>query len=71
MIKNSYLSKSAYDADEIKSVSKKLGHVPVIDPNPRQSKTVDLPPAQKIRYRERTTGASQLEIGRLLWCKSY
>ena len=49
------LADSAYDAEEIKSVSKNLGHVPVIDPNPRRGETVDLPPAQKIRYRERTT----------------
>ena len=42
-------------AEEIKAVSKKMGHIPVIDPNPRRGGTVELPPARKIRYRERST----------------
>lgn len=49
------LADSAYDAEEIKVVSEKMGHVPVIDPNPRRGGTVELPPARKIRYRERST----------------
>ena len=49
------LADCAYDAEEIKAVSKKMGHIPVIDPNPRRGGTVELPPAQKIRYRERST----------------
>lgn len=49
------LADSAYDAGEIKTFSKKLGHVPIIDPNPRRSEATELAPAQKIRYRERST----------------
>ena len=49
------LADSAYDAEEIKAVSEKMGHVPVIDPNPRRGGTVELPLARKIRYRERST----------------
>ena len=49
------LADCAYDAEEIKAVSKKMGHIPVIDPNPRRGGTVELPPARKIRYRERST----------------
>lgn len=49
------LADCVYDAEEIKAVSKKMGHIPVIDPNPRRGGTVELPPARKIRYRERST----------------
>jgi len=49
------LADSAYDAPEIKQVSKKLGRVPIIDPNKRRGETVELTPAEKVRYRERTT----------------
>ena len=49
------LADCAYDAEEIKAVSKKMGHIPVIDPNPRRGETLELPPDRKIRYRERST----------------
>mgnify|MGYP000921306989 FL=1 len=32
-----------------------MGHIPVIDPNPRRGESVELPPDRKIRYRERST----------------
>lgn len=49
------LADSAYDAEEIKAFSKKLNHVPVIDPNQRRGEKIELTPAKKIRYRERST----------------
>lgn len=49
------LADSAYDAEEIKTFSEKLGHVPVIDPNPRRGGAIELAPARKVRYRERST----------------
>jgi len=49
------LADSAYDAEEIKAFSEKSGHVPVIDPNPRRGGTIELAPARKVRYRERST----------------
>lgn len=49
------LADSAYDAEEIKAFSKKLGHVPIIDPNQRRGDETELEPARKIRYRERST----------------
>jgi len=58
------LADSAYDADEIKAFSRSLGHVPIIDPNPRRGDALELAPAEKIRYRERTTaerGNSELK----------
>ena len=49
------LADSAYDAEEIKTFSEKLGHIPIIDPNPRRGGAIELAPARKIRYRERST----------------
>lgn len=49
------LADSAYDVEEIKTFSEKLGHVPIIDPNPRRGNKVELAPARKVRYRERST----------------
>ncbi len=49
------LADSAYDAEDIKEFSKKLGHVPIIDPNKRRSDKTELAPAEKVRYRERST----------------
>ena len=49
------LADCAYDTEEIKAVSKKRGHIPVIDSNPRRRETVELPPARKIHCRERST----------------
>lgn len=58
------LADSAYDAEEIKAFSKSLGHVTIIDPNQRRSKKLELAPAKKVRYRERSTverGNSELK----------
>lgn len=49
------LADSAYDAEEIKELSKTLGHIPIIDPNKRRGEKVELAQAQKVRYRERST----------------
>ena len=49
------LADSAYDAQEIKDFSKALGRVPIIDPNKRRGDAVELTPAEKVRYRERST----------------
>jgi len=58
------LGDSAYDAPEIKEVSKALGRVPIIDPNKRRGDAVELDLAEKVRYRERSTverGNSELK----------
>ncbi len=52
------LMDSAYDAPQIRQVSEELGHVAIIDPNPRrygvpEAKLFD--PAMKQRFKERTT----------------
>lgn len=49
------LADSAYDAKEIKDFSNNLGHVAIIDPNPRRGDLIPLAPAKKIRFKERTT----------------
>lgn len=49
------LADSAYDAEEIKTFSEKLGYVPIIDPNPRRDRAIELAPARKIRYQEHST----------------
>jgi hypothetical protein len=47
---------SAYDAPEIHRFSRDLGHVPLIDPNPRRSpKPRRLDPAERRRFAERST----------------
>jgi hypothetical protein len=48
------LMDSAYDAPAIREFSRRLGHVPIIDPNPRRGPLVPLAPAQEIRFRERS-----------------
>jgi hypothetical protein len=49
------LKDSAYDCQHIAAYSRRMGHVPIIDPNPRNGEGRELTPAEKIRYRERTT----------------
>lgn len=49
------LANSAYDAEEIKTFSEKLGHVSIIDSNLRRGGATELAPARKIRYQERST----------------
>ena len=46
---------AAYDAGKIKEASKMLGHVPIIDPNPRRGEVIPLEPAMEKRYNERTS----------------
>ncbi len=46
---------SAYDADLIKEHSRSLGHVPIVDHNPRRGEKIEFDPAKSIRYNIRTT----------------
>lgn len=48
------LMDSAYDAKEIDEMSRTLGHVPIIDRNPRRADVLPMSPAEAIRYNERT-----------------
>lgn len=48
------LMDAAYDAKPIYDVSKALGHVPIIDRNPRRGNAVLMTPAEAMRYNERT-----------------
>jgi len=49
------LMDSAYDAPQIKSFSKTLGHVSIIDQNPRRGEKIKMDPATKARYAERSS----------------
>jgi hypothetical protein len=49
------LMDSAYDAPLIKAKSLSLGHVPIIDHNPRRGEKVEMDPATAKRYNERST----------------
>ncbi len=49
------LMDAAYDAAAIREHSLSLGHVPIIDRNPRKGKKVKMDPAKKRRYDERST----------------
>lgn len=48
------LMDSAYDAKQIRGVSRSLGHVPIIDKNPRKGNAIPMAPAEALRYNERT-----------------
>ena len=48
------LMDSAYDAAQIWDQSKELGHVPIIDRNPRGKEVVPMAPHEAVRYNERT-----------------
>ena len=48
------LMDSAYDAPQIHAFSRSLGHVPIIDPNPRGGQKVPLAPAEAARFKERS-----------------
>jgi len=55
-IRNLYdLMDAAYDAPQIAAFSRQLGHVPLIDPNPRRGEKRELDPAAKRRFGERST----------------
>lgn len=48
------LMDSAYDAPQIRAYSEQLGHVPLIDPNPRGGEKIPFAPAQARRFGERS-----------------
>ncbi len=48
------LMDSAYDAPPIRDFARGLGHVPIIDPNPRGGEKIPLAPAQAERFKERS-----------------
>lgn len=48
------LMDSAYDAPQIHAFSRGLGHVPIIDPNPRRGEKIPLAPAQAQRFKQRS-----------------
>jgi hypothetical protein len=49
------LMDSAYDCQAIDAYSRQLGHVPLIEANPRRGEARKFSPAEQIRYRERST----------------
>ncbi len=49
------LMDSAYDAVPIHNVSKQLGHVPIIDKNPRRGEAIPMAAAEAVRYNERSS----------------
>lgn len=48
------LMDAAYDAEAIKAFSTKMGHVPIIDHNPRRGGKIEMEPARAERYKNRT-----------------
>jgi hypothetical protein len=48
------LMDSAYDAPAIQAVSLSLGHVPIIDQNPRRGPKIKFAPCEAVRYAERS-----------------
>jgi hypothetical protein len=46
---------AAYDAPQIKDFSRSLGHVPIIDSNPRRGEKIPFDPAQKARFANRSS----------------
>jgi len=48
------LMDAAYCSTELRDHSRSLGHVPLIDHNPRRGEKIEFAPAQAIRYHERT-----------------
>lgn len=49
------LMDGAYDSKLIKQHSRSLNHVPIIDSNGRGGKKIEMDPAKRVRYNERTT----------------
>lgn len=49
------LMDAAYDADPIRLYSQSLGHVPLIDSNPRRGQKVQMEPHEKARYAQRSS----------------
>lgn len=48
------LMDAAYCSSELREHSRDLGHVPLIDHNPRRGEKIEFAPAEAIRYNERT-----------------
>jgi len=48
------LMDAAYCSTELRDHSRSLGHVPLIDHNPRRGEKIEFAPAEAIRYNERT-----------------
>jgi hypothetical protein len=48
------LMDSAYDAPQIRAFSQRLGHVAIIDPNPRGGEKLPFAPAQAQRFKQRS-----------------
>jgi Transposase DDE domain len=48
------LMDAAYDATQIWEQSRELGHVPIIDRNPRRKEVIPMAPHEALRYNERT-----------------
>ena len=57
------LMDAAYCSTELREHSRRLGHVPLIDHNPRRGEKIEFAPAEAIRYHERT--AAERSKGRL------
>ncbi|MDD2709426.1 MAG: transposase [Verrucomicrobiae bacterium] len=49
------LMDAAYDAKEIHAFSRQLGHVPIIDPNPRRGEKIPMEPARAQRFKQRSS----------------
>ena len=49
------LMDAAYDSPEIHAFSKSLGHRPIIDHNPRRGEKIEMDPASKSRFAERSS----------------
>jgi len=49
------LADAAYDAKEIREMSERLGHVALIDHNPRRGEKRQFAPTEALRYRERSS----------------
>jgi IS5 family transposase len=49
------LKDAAYDAAPIREFARSLGHVPIIDQNPRRGEVIPMDPATARRYQGRTT----------------
>ncbi len=49
------LMDAAYDAPQIRSFSARLGHVAIIDTNPRRGEKKEMDPAEAVRFRNRST----------------
>jgi hypothetical protein len=45
---------AAYCSKELREDSRALGHVPLIDHNPRGGEKIEFDPAESVRYNERT-----------------